>query len=152
MLLFAFAKFQTYIYIYIILLDIMLIHHSSCVPCTLLFCMCVIQLSNEVVIAIKDACKGALSQLEENLIGHHPESLDEKNMPSGKKDIHGSSQQADPMTKLKMEKEKVGEEQVRHFPNIKNKNIQLQCLSLTIGLEINIQATRVMGVVNNRNK
>jgi hypothetical protein len=77
------------------------------------------------VIAIKDACKGALSQLEENLIGHHPESLDEKNMPSGKKDIHGSSQQADSMTKLKMEKKKVGEEQVRHFPDIKNKNIQL---------------------------
>jgi len=71
------------------------------------------------VIAIKDACKGALSQLEENLIGHHPESLDEKNTPSGKKDIHGSSQQADLMTKLKMEKEKVGEEQVRHFPDIK---------------------------------
>jgi hypothetical protein len=71
------------------------------------------------VIAIKDACKEALSQLEENLIGHHPESLDEKNMPSGKKDIHGSSQQADPTTRLKMEKEKVGDEQVRHFLDIK---------------------------------
>ncbi len=81
------------------------------------------------MIAIKDACKGALSQLEENLIGHHPESLDEKNMPSGKKDnIHGSSQQADPMTKLKMEKEKVGDEQVRHFPN----NIKTQEYSIII--------------------